>query len=90
MDSRTVVMGEVGLTGDVRRVPQALRRVKEAAKMGFRTFIMPKGNLEDVDPAAFPADCRFVGVATLREAIEKLFPDLYGRVQIVVGNSGFQ
>ena len=44
MDSRTVVMGEVGLTGDVRRVPQALRRVKEAAKMGFRTFIMPKGN----------------------------------------------
>ncbi|MEN2577651.1 magnesium chelatase domain-containing protein, partial [Acinetobacter baumannii] len=38
MDSRTVVMGEVGLTGDIRRVPQALRRVKEAAKMGFNTF----------------------------------------------------
>lgn len=41
--------------------------------MGFRTFIMPKGNLEDVDPGAFPKDCRFVGVATLREAIEKAF-----------------
>lgn len=49
MDSRTVVMGEVGLTGDIRRVPQALRRVKEAAKMGFNTFILPKGNLEDIE-----------------------------------------
>ena len=72
MYSRTVVMGEVGLTGDIRRVPQALRRVKEAAKMGFNTFILPKGNLEDVETSQFP-DCRFLGVATLREAIEKAF-----------------
>ena len=72
MDSRTVVMGEVGLTGDIRRVPQALRRVKEAAKMGFNTFILPKGNLEDIEKDKFP-DCHFLGVATLREAIEKAF-----------------
>ena len=72
MDSRTVVMGEVGLTGDIRRVPQALRRIKEAAKMGFNTFILPKGNLEDIETEKFP-DCRFCGVATLREAIEKAF-----------------
>lgn len=58
--------------------------------MGFRTFIMPKETVEDVDPAAFRRTARFVGVATLREAIEKAFPDLYGRVQIVVGNSGFR
>lgn len=72
MDSRTVVMGEVGLTGDIRRVPQALRRVKEAAKMGFTTFILPKGNLEDIEQDKFPT-CRFYGVATLRQAIEKAF-----------------
>lgn len=72
MDSRTVVMGEVGLTGDIRRVPQALRRIKEAAKMGFNTFILPKGNLEDIETDQFP-DCHFLGVATLREAIEKAF-----------------
>ena len=72
MDSRTVVMGEVGLTGDIRRVPQALRRVKEAAKMGFNTFILPKGNLEDIETDQLP-DCHFLGVATLREAIEKAF-----------------
>ena len=72
MDSRTFVMGEVGLTGDIRRVPQALRRVKEAAKMGFNTFILPKGNLEDIEKDKFP-DCHFLGVATLREAIEKAF-----------------
>lgn len=72
MDSRTVVMGEVGLTGDIRRVPQALRRVKEAAKMGFTTFILPKGNLEDIERDKFPK-CTFYGVATLRQAIEKAF-----------------
>uniref|UniRef100_UPI00402A28E9 magnesium chelatase domain-containing protein n=1 Tax=Megasphaera sp. TaxID=2023260 RepID=UPI00402A28E9 len=72
MDSRTVVMGEVGLTGDIRRVPQALRRVKEAAKMGFNAFILPKGNLEDIETDKFP-DCHFVGVAPLREALETAF-----------------
>lgn len=72
MDSRTVVMGEVGLTGDIRRVPQALRRVKEGAKLGFRTFIIPKGNVEDVPPQAVP-DGKIIGVRTLAEAIEKAF-----------------
>lgn len=72
MDSRTVVMGEVGLTGDIRRVPQALRRVKEGAKLGFTTFIIPKGNVEDISPNAVP-DCRIIGVRTLAEAIEKAF-----------------
>lgn len=72
MDSRTVVMGEVGLTGDIRRVPQALRRVKEGAKLGFTTFIIPKGNIEDIAPQAVP-DCRIIGVRTLAEAIEKAF-----------------
>ena len=56
----------------IRRVPQALRRVKEAAKMGFNAFILPKGNLEDIETDKFP-DCHFLGVATLREAIEKAF-----------------
>lgn len=72
MNSGMVVMGEVGLTGDIRRVPQALRRVKEAAQMGFNQFIIPKGNMEDIDSAAFP-DCQIMAVATLGEAIEKAF-----------------
>lgn len=72
MDSHTVVMGEVGLTGDIRRVPHAFRRVKEAAKMGFTTFIIPKGNGDDVKAGDFP-ECKVIGVGTLKEAIEKAF-----------------
>lgn len=72
MDSRTVVMGEVGLTGDIRRVPHALRRIKEGAKMGFQTFIIPKGNLDEIKEGAFP-QCRIIGAATLRDAIQAVF-----------------
>lgn len=72
MDSRTVVMGEVGLTGDIRRVPHALRRIKEGAKMGFQTFIIPKGNLDGIKEGAFP-QCRIIGAATLRDAIQAAF-----------------
>lgn len=72
MDSRTVVMGEVGLTGDIRRVPHALRRIKEGAKMGFQTFIIPKGNLDEIKEGAFP-QCRIIGATTLRDAIQAAF-----------------
>lgn len=72
MDSRTVVMGEVGLTGDIRRVPHALRRIKEGVKMGFQTFIIPKGNLDEIKEGSFP-QCRIIGAATLRDAIQAAF-----------------
>lgn len=72
IDPRTVIMGEVGLTGDVRRVPHAARRIKEAAKMGFTSFILPKGNMEDIKDADYP-DCRITGVMTLKEAINAAF-----------------
>jgi DNA repair protein RadA/Sms len=72
IDPRTVIMGEVGLTGDVRRVPHAARRIKESAKMGFTSFILPKGNMEDIKAADYP-DCRITGVMTLKEAINAVF-----------------
>lgn len=72
LGSGTVVMGEVGLTGDIRRVPQALRRVKEGAKLGFTTFIIPQGNVSDVPPKTVPGGT-IIGVRTLGEAIEKAF-----------------
>lgn len=72
MDGRTVVMGEVGLTGDIRRVSHGLRRIKEGAKMGFQTFIIPKGNMDEIKAGDFPG-CRLIGVATLGEAIQAAF-----------------
>ncbi len=70
MDSGTLVMGEVGLTGDIRRVPHALRRIKEGVKLGFTTFIIPKGNLAEAGPVP---GCRIIGAATLQEAIGAAF-----------------
>jgi DNA repair protein RadA/Sms len=47
---RTVLIGELGLSGEVRPVSQAHLRVREAAAMGFRRCILPAGNLPLHDP----------------------------------------
>ncbi len=41
-----VLIGEVGLTGEVRRVSRIEQRVQEAAKLGFKRAIVPKKNLD--------------------------------------------
>ncbi|MBE5970337.1 MAG: DNA repair protein RadA [Lachnospiraceae bacterium] len=43
-----VVFGEVGLSGEVRAVSMAAQRVAEAAKLGFKTCILPKASLEEI------------------------------------------
>ena len=40
----TVVMGEVGLTGEVRRINLIEKRLKEAEKLGFKACIIPENN----------------------------------------------
>lgn len=72
LDGQTVIMGELGLTGDVRMVPQAERRVKEAAQMGFRRFIIPAGNKKAFKEGAYQ-DCTIIGVSTIKEAIRAAF-----------------
>lgn len=42
----TVIFGEVGLSGEVRSVPQVNERIKEAVKLGFKRVILPKINLK--------------------------------------------
>lgn len=41
---QTAAIGEVGLTGDVRRVPQIEKRLQELSKMGFKTVYLPAAN----------------------------------------------
>lgn len=67
---RTVIMGEVGLTGEVRAIGQADARISEAAKMGFNRCILPQSNLRRLAPAA---DVAAVGVESVTEAVEALF-----------------
>jgi DNA repair protein RadA/Sms len=53
----SVLFGEIGLLGEVRRVSAAASRLKEASALGFRTVYLPSGNAGDA--AGFPdLDCR--------------------------------
>ncbi len=66
--SGTVLVGEVGLSGEVRRVSRVGSRLAEARSLGFTRAIVPRGNLADVEQDGLTVD----GVATLREALEKV------------------
>jgi DNA repair protein RadA/Sms len=63
-----VVMGEVGLTGEVRAVTALPVRLKEAAALGFASAVVPRNNLSD--RSSFPLDVR--GVGSVEEALKAL------------------
>ena len=63
------VMGEVGLAGEVRAVPQAERRLHECARLGFANVVLPRGNLRGV---RVPEGMNALGVETVLEAIDAL------------------
>ncbi|EHS85562.1 DNA repair protein radA [Limosilactobacillus gastricus PS3] len=60
-------IGELGLTGEVRRVSRIEQRVAEAAKLGFKRVFIPKNNLQHWTP---PTNIEVVGVATINEALK--------------------
>jgi len=68
--TRDVYMGEVGLTGEIRRISRIEERVKEAKKLGFTRVILPKKNLGGWK---VPAGIEVLGVDTVKEAIAEIF-----------------
>ncbi len=67
IDEKTIVFGEVGLSGEVRAVSQPGQRVQEARKLGFDTVIMPEVS---VRTAGNTEGIRIVGVRTLRDVVK--------------------
>lgn len=63
-------IGEVGLTGEVRRVSRIEQRVSEAAKLGFERAIIPSSNLEGWD---YPKGIQVIGVETVSDALKIAF-----------------
>jgi len=61
------VIGEVGLTGEVRRVSRIEQRVQEAAKLGFERIILPENNLGGWKG---PEGIELIGVASVGEALK--------------------
>ena len=71
VDSETVVLGEIGLSGEVRTISYIDRRINEAAKLGFKKILIPKSNskkLFGVNKAI-----EVIPVENIREAVEKIF-----------------
>lgn len=64
--------GEVGLSGEIRSVGQALARVKEAGSLGFESVILPQGNIALLQKEDLPG-VRLLGVKNIQEAIDKVF-----------------
>ncbi len=69
VDSSTIVIGEVGLAGEVRSVSQIERRVQEAAKLGFKRAIVPRANFKG---AKSKLDIEIVEVQKISEAMKLL------------------
>ncbi len=64
-----VIMGEVGLTGEIRRINQIEKRLKEAEKLGFKKCIIPENNKKDLKDK-FKLDIMCVG--NVKQAIDKV------------------
>jgi DNA repair protein RadA/Sms len=64
----TALFGEVGLSGEIRGIPQAALRVREAVQMGFTRIVLPAANLE----GSKDSQIDLVGVRTVGEALDEL------------------
>ena len=67
-----VVMGEVGLNGEVRSIPRAETRIKEAINMGFSRCILAKKNLRGIGKE-IQSKITLHGIDRVEEAVELLF-----------------
>ena len=70
IDEKTVVFGEVGLSGEVRAVSMAKQRVAEAEKLGFEECVVPLVSLEECKKGS---KIRVIGVSSVQDAVDKVF-----------------
>ena len=70
----TAVFGEVGLSGEIRGIPQAPLRIREAVQMGFSRVVLPAANVErpSAESSVERHECELIGVRTVAEALDTL------------------
>lgn len=83
VDPLTLVVGEVGLAGEVRSVGHVPERLVEAARLGFRRAVVPARYQETTATKAAPME--LIGAATVQEAIAKVLGTAPGKSQEVWG-----
>jgi len=68
----TVVIGEVGLTGEIRAVSQVDKRIMEALRLGFKNCIVPAGNIKTVNQIKGAEGINIHPIENVREALDVL------------------
>lgn len=64
---KTLALGEIGLTGDLRSIQNCEKIVKEAGRMGFSQIILPQKNVTGMKDV--PSNVTLIGVANIKEAL---------------------
>ena len=73
IDFGTVLIGEIGLTGEVRAVSQIEKRIMEAKRIGFKSCIVPLDNMKAVNQLKELNDFSINAVGNVQEVLELLF-----------------
>jgi len=68
-----LAIGEVALSGDLRSRPMMAERVAEAARLGYRTLLIPSQKRERLSP---PEGVRIIAVSNLNDLFRKAFPQV--------------
>lgn len=69
IDSKTLIFGEIGLSGEIRAVSFCEKRIVEASKLGFKTVIIPKDNFKEVSSIT---NIKIVCISNINELIKSL------------------
>jgi DNA repair protein RadA/Sms len=64
------LLGEIGLSGELRSVSQLERRLKEAGKLGFKRAVIPRSAGRHAQTESFPEDMEIIRARSLHQAIE--------------------
>ena len=70
VDPQTVLMGEVGLTGEVRGITFSESRVKEAIKLGFKTIVLPQNNIKSIKTQS---NIKIIGIKHINDLKQYIF-----------------
>ncbi|HAW50686.1 TPA: DNA repair protein RadA [bacterium] len=70
VDEKTVLIGEVGLSGEIRGTTHIEKRVEEAKKLGFTRIFLPKINKEKISEQGL----EIVGISNIVDVLTRLFP----------------
>ena len=70
IDQKTVFLGEIGLTGEIRNITNFEKRIKEISKLGYETIYTNKRQIQSFKEKI---NAKLIGVSSIDEAISKVY-----------------